>query len=650
MAKKTFFKKTLAFALAVILTVGAGPLAGLCGLELPSISSFVASAAEEEPVWTIATDDMLVIEGNTITGYTDKLSGNIEIPTNTSNGTAITTIASGAFENCSDLTAVKIPETIISIGWYAFKNTGLETVYFHATACEMGSNANEGYSTFTDNANLTKFVFGENVSKIPANACASAKNLQKVEFEGTVTEIGENAFFNCPSLSAIDLSNVKTIGESAFKDCTTLKVTDKNTSTADDKGTIVFSDNLLTIYDYAFENCTSIKEVTIPEKVTYVGWKAFKNTGLETVYFHATACEMGSNANEGYSTFTDNANLTKFVFGENVTKIPVNACASATNICEIVINGLTTTIEKNAFYNCTSLSDVYYNAGSKEDWNSITINSGNDILSSADVTIHFGIKPEEKRNEKFDVTASYISNAFTEEVDIAVTEVDGTHENGSVNILDNEIREMVGCFNIKMVSVETGKAVQPVNGKTVTITMPIPQQYLGKKNFRIIHELENGARENFATNAPNSKNRIEITSDGKYLKFNVSSFSKFEVMTFELLPAVSIKNNTGSKTISYGETLRLTANTSNMPADAKIFWYVDGVKKGEGTTFEVSPESGSVEVTVKVVDVNGNDYADTDISDTEKVTVKSGFFQKLISFFKNLFRISRVVTQAFSVK
>ena len=83
------------------------------------------------------------------------------------------------------------------------------------------------------------------------------------------------------------------------------------------------------------------------------------------------------------------------------------------------------------------------------------------------------------------MTASYISNAFTEEVDIAVTEVDGTHENGSVNILDNEIREMVGCFNIKMVSVETGKTVQPVNGKTVTITMPIPHQYLGKKNFRI---------------------------------------------------------------------------------------------------------------------------------------------------------------------
>ena len=71
---------------------------------------------------------------------------------------------------------------------------------------------------------------------------------------------------------------------------------------------------------------------------------------------------------------------------------------------------------------------------------------------------------------------------------------------------------------------------------------------------------------------------------------------------------------------------------------------------GEGTTFEVSPESGSVDVTVKVVDADGNDYAGADISASQKVTVKSGFFQKLINFFKNLFGISRIISQAFIIK
>ena len=65
--------------------------------------------------------------------------------------------------------------------------------------------------------------------------------------------------------------------------------------------------------------------------------------------------------------------------------------------------------------------------------------------------------------------------------------------------------------------------------------------------------------------------------------------------------------------------------------------------------FEVSPESGSVEVAAKLVDSNGNilnDKNGNEISDSQKVSVNSGFFQKLISFFKNLFGINRTVIQA----
>ncbi len=111
---------------------------------------------------------------------------------------------------------------------------------------------------------------------------------------------------------------------------------------------------------------------------------------------------------------------------------------------------------------------------------------------------------------------------------------------------------------------------------------------------------------------------------------------------------VKIKNNPGSRTIKYGEILRLTAITNNMPDDAKIYWYVDGVKKGEGTTFEVSPTSGSVQVTVKIVDSRGNvleNASGEEISDSQKVAVNAGFFQKLISFFKNLFGMNRTLVQ-----
>ena len=111
---------------------------------------------------------------------------------------------------------------------------------------------------------------------------------------------------------------------------------------------------------------------------------------------------------------------------------------------------------------------------------------------------------------------------------------------------------------------------------------------------------------------------------------------------------VKIQNNNGEKTINYGETLKLTAVTDGKPADAIIVWYVDGVRKGVGETYSVTFESGTKTVEVKLEDTSGKvlkDSSGNEISETEKVSVNSGFWQKIVSFFKNLFRIDRTVEQ-----
>ncbi len=112
---------------------------------------------------------------------------------------------------------------------------------------------------------------------------------------------------------------------------------------------------------------------------------------------------------------------------------------------------------------------------------------------------------------------------------------------------------------------------------------------------------------------------------------------------------VKIKNNPSNKTINYGETLRLTAETTNIPSDAKIYWYVNGENRGEGTTFDVTISKGSVEVTVKLVDANGNVLENVngeEITDSEIVSVNSSLWQKIVSFFKNLFGMNRTVVQS----
>ena len=116
------------------------------------------------------------------------------------------------------------------------------------------------------------------------------------------------------------------------------------------------------------------------------------------------------------------------------------------------------------------------------------------------------------------------------------------------------------------------------------------------------------------------------------------------------VPVVTINRNPGSTSLSYGDSIKLTATVADAPEGAKIYWYVDGNKKGEGESFTYTPE-GNVEITVKLVDINGNPLKDADgneISDSENVNVKNGFFQKLIAFFKKLFGLTKTIIQAYS--
>lgn len=110
---------------------------------------------------------------------------------------------------------------------------------------------------------------------------------------------------------------------------------------------------------------------------------------------------------------------------------------------------------------------------------------------------------------------------------------------------------------------------------------------------------------------------------------------------------IKIYNNKGNQTIDYGEKLMFAAVTTNKPVGSKIYWYVNGVKKGEGPTFELS-SSSDVTVTVKLVDSNGNAYrtvSGKELSDSEKVTVNSNFWQRLIAFFREMFKIERIIIQ-----
>lgn len=114
-------------------------------------------------------------------------------------------------------------------------------------------------------------------------------------------------------------------------------------------------------------------------------------------------------------------------------------------------------------------------------------------------------------------------------------------------------------------------------------------------------------------------------------------------------PAVNIKTPS-TTTINYGDKIVLHAETSKLlPSGWKIKWTADNSNftynvSADASTCTISPEkSGDTTFIATVYDENGNVMG----TDTQKITSKAGFFDKIAAFFKKLFGATKVIPQAF---
>ena len=116
-------------------------------------------------------------------------------------------------------------------------------------------------------------------------------------------------------------------------------------------------------------------------------------------------------------------------------------------------------------------------------------------------------------------------------------------------------------------------------------------------------------------------------------------------------PKLSIRTPSVT-TVSYGFTLNLHANVTDLPEGARIVWSMDGsgfelIPSADGMTCGVkSVSKGSATITAKVVDKSGNAVKNAngnEITASQQLTSKAGFFQKLVAFFKKLFGSNMVI-------
>lgn len=178
---------------------------------------------------------------------------------------SLKTIGKYAFNECTQLTAINLPENV-ELLYGAFRAcTGL-------TELTIPSGTTWTTDAFYKCAGLESVNISAGVSYIPDCAFQDCTNLTSVTISSTVKKLSSMVFYNCSSLESITIpDSVTQISSGVFYNCQKL-------------ATVILSKNISRLQTNCFYNCSMLKDIVIPENVMEIGIGCFSYcTALNTV-------------------------------------------------------------------------------------------------------------------------------------------------------------------------------------------------------------------------------------------------------------------------------------------------------------------------------------------------------------------------------
>ena len=249
-----------------------------------------------------------------------------------------------------------------------------------------------GNYAFSGCPGLTEIIIPNSITDIGASAFQECISLTSITIPNSVTTISAYVFKGCTRLASISIPNsVTLIGESAFEGCIGFPVVD-NIRYADAYAIEVIDRSLTTynikegtrfIGSYAFNGCTGLSNIKIPNSVTSIGHDAFAGcTALTSVYIsditawcniHFYEDDAGSAGyycsnplSYAHHLFLNDNEVNELVIPNGVTKINNSVFWGCHGLTSIVIPSSVRTVGKGAFGECKNLIKMTFEDGDTE--------------------------------------------------------------------------------------------------------------------------------------------------------------------------------------------------------------------------------------------------------------------------------------------
>ena len=242
------------------------------------------------------------------------------------------------------------PATLKTIGKYAFMGTQLEKVIIPETlnGVEFNSKGNVSSYSIKDgafSASALKSVVIEGAETYFAmnssgkdGVFANCVQLTDVKFMAETAQYGKNLFYGCTALTSVQLpSKATALGEYMFVECTAL--------------TSITIPESVTTLGYSVFRGSGIKEIEIPAGIEAIpNWTFMDCANLTKVVFHEGLTSIGSHAFENCTA------LEKVELPEGLTQL--DGFTGCTNLKEITLPGTLESISSGAFNDCTALKSL----------------------------------------------------------------------------------------------------------------------------------------------------------------------------------------------------------------------------------------------------------------------------------------------------